>query len=69
MLVAYRAKSRAVFIYGFVKSERGNIGEDELETARDVARAWLEADAVRIARALADGLIQEVINEEGKDEA
>jgi hypothetical protein len=66
--MAYRAKSRAVFIYGFAKNERENIGGDELETARDVARAWLQADALQVARALADVLIQEVINEDGKDE-
>jgi hypothetical protein len=40
-----------VFIYDFAKSERENIGEDELETARDVARAWFDADGIRIVRA------------------
>ena len=60
VLVAYRRDVKAVFLYGFAKSERGNIGNDELETARDIAKAWLEADAGRLARALADGLILEV---------
>ena len=60
VLIAYRRDVKAVFLYGFAKSERDNIGSDELETARDIARAWLEADASRIARAITDGLIQEV---------
>lgn len=60
VLMAYRRDAKAVFLYGFAKSERGNIGDDELETARDLAKAWLEADAARIARAVTDGLIQEV---------
>ena len=60
VLIAYRRDVKAVFLYGFAKSERGNIGDNELETARDIAKAWLEADAERIAQAIADGLIQEV---------
>ncbi|MBI1208027.1 MAG: type II toxin-antitoxin system RelE/ParE family toxin, partial [Azospirillum sp.] len=30
MLIAYRAEDRAVFLYGFAKHERDNIGPDEL---------------------------------------
>jgi hypothetical protein len=67
VLIAYRPKARAVFIYGFAKSERDNIGKDELETARDIATAWLEADADRLSRAIADGLIREVADENGKE--
>jgi hypothetical protein len=67
VLIAYRAKTRSVFLYGFAKSERGNVEEDELATLRDIAKGWLEADAMALARAAADGLIQEVEydNEEG----
>ena len=66
VLMAYRPEVRAVFIYGFAKSARENIGADELETARDIAKAWLEADANRLARAIADGLIQ-VTYEDGQE--
>ena len=67
VLIAYRSKARAVFIYGFAKSERDNIGREELETARDIATAWLEADADQLTRAIADGQIHEVADENGKE--
>src|ERR1700683_1838925 len=31
-IIAYRAGDRAVFLYGFAKNERDNIGDDELAT-------------------------------------
>jgi hypothetical protein len=34
MLIAYRQGVRSVFLYGFAKSERANIDDDELATAR-----------------------------------
>jgi hypothetical protein len=67
VLIAYRAKARAVFLFGFAKSERANIDKDELETARDIAKAWLAADTQAITRAIADGLLQEVAY--GEEEA
>jgi hypothetical protein len=60
VLIAYRARTRSVFLFGFAKSARGNIEEDELASARDVARAWLEVDADALARAMDEGLIVEV---------
>ena len=57
-----------LFLYGFAKSERDNVQDDELETARDIARAWLKADATQLARALADGVLEEVeYNDEEKN--
>jgi hypothetical protein len=68
VLAAYRAKARSVFLFGFAKSERENVDDDELETLRDIAKAWLAADAKALARALQQGLIQEVrYGEEEKD--
>jgi hypothetical protein len=60
VLIAYRPNARGVFLYGFAKSERDNVDDDELETARDIARGWLDASASQLSRALADGLIQEM---------
>ena len=60
MLIAYRLRKRAVFMYGFAKNERANIGADELLTAREIAASWLAADARQIARALAEGELQEI---------
>jgi hypothetical protein len=60
MLIAYRARDRAVFLYAFAKRERENIDPDELVTLREIGAAWLTTDAMRIADALADGALQEV---------
>ena len=60
MLIAYRAGERAVFLYGFAKSERENIGPDELATLREIGAAWLAANAGEIAQALQENALQEV---------
>lgn len=64
MLVAYRVGARAVFLYGFAKGERENIGPDELLTLREIGAEWLAADAAQIARALEEDALQEVTHEE-----
>lgn len=60
MLTAYRARTRSVFLFGFAKSERENIEDDELATLRDIARGWFAANAMALARAITDGVVQEV---------
>ena len=60
VLVAYRAKGRCVFLFGFAKRDRGNVDDDELMTLRDIAKAWLVADPNALAGALNKGLIEEV---------
>lgn len=64
VLLAYRRKARAVFLFGFAKSERDNIDDDELATLRDIAKGWLEANDKALAGAIANGLILEVAYEE-----
>jgi hypothetical protein len=60
MLIAYRARSRSVFLFGFAKKELDNIDDDELQTLRDIAADWLRADETVIARAVQEGRIVEV---------
>ena len=67
LLIAYRAKHRAVFLYGFAKRERENIDPDELVTLREIAAKWLAADAKHIAQALNEGVLQEVTYDEKKE--
>lgn len=67
VLIAYRVKTRSIFLFGFAKNERDNIADDELASARDIAKAWLEADADVIERALIDGLLQELNYEKEKE--
>jgi len=59
-LLAYHAKIRSVFLFGFAKSARGNIEDDELETAREIARLWLDAGDKALARALMEGIVEEI---------
>ena len=60
VLMAYRANTRSVFLFGFAKSARGNISDDELATAQEIAQLWLEADGKTLARAIVEGIIEEV---------
>jgi hypothetical protein len=69
VLVAYRRDARAVFLYGFAKSDRDNVDDDELKTARDIASGWLAATAAQLDRAVTDGLIQEVDCEDDEKKA
>ena len=72
MLIAYRTEHRAVFLYGFAKSERENVSDDELLSLRAIAAGFLDADDERIAFAVEDGTLQEVPygnDETGEDEA
>ena len=60
VLIAYRVATLSVFLFGFAKSERDNIDDDELATLREIAKGWFAADTRAIQRAVGDGLLQEV---------
>jgi hypothetical protein len=64
MMIAYRAKGRAVFLFGFAKNERENISTDELLLLREGAERWLAADVAKIREALEDGALQEIEDDE-----
>lgn len=67
-LIAFRAKGRAVFLYGFAKSERENIEDDELATLKEIAAAWMTADARKIERAIKEGELHDANPKDLKDE-
>jgi hypothetical protein len=60
MTVAYRVKSRAVFLLGFAKNDRENITPDELKFLRELAENWLAADAAKIREEIEAGNLQEI---------
>jgi hypothetical protein len=66
MLVAYRAATRAVFLYAFAKNERDNIGPADLLAWREVGALLLAADERSIASAIEQKELQEVTD--GADE-
>lgn len=59
LLLGFRP-DRAVFLFGFAKNERANIGADELTTLREIVSVWFAADHAAIGRALATGELIEV---------
>jgi hypothetical protein len=59
-IVAYRSAGRAVFLYGFAKNERDNIGPDELTELRKVGQNWLNASQQTITEAIETEMLQEV---------
>ncbi len=62
-LIAYRSHDFAVFLFGFAKSGRDNIDDQELAELREASASWLAADARMIGLALAKGLLVEVQND------
>jgi hypothetical protein len=62
-IIAYRRGDRAIFVYGFAKSKRENLGPDELQSPREIGAVWLSANAQRIARGIHDGELEEVVDE------
>ena len=60
MLVGVCWADRAVFVFGFAKSDLANIGEKQLATIRDIAAIWLKADEEALALAAAAGQLTEV---------
>lgn len=59
-LMAFREGQHTVFLYGFAKNERDNIGADELVFWRRVASAFLAMDAAAFALLTAAGEIMEI---------
>jgi hypothetical protein len=67
MLVAYRAETRAVFLYAFAKNERENIAPDELLAWREIGALWLAKDERDIALAIEERELEEVTNGEDNE--
>ena len=59
-LMAFRSKQRTVFVYGYAKSERENIDDEELEYWPRVAKAYLQMIDVQIAMLIEQGELKEV---------
>lgn len=64
VIVAYRAKGRAVFLLGFAKNEKENIGPDELVYLRELAKNWLAADKTKLRKEVEAGNLQEINDDE-----
>jgi hypothetical protein len=60
VLVAYRAGERAVFLYGFAKSERDNVSPQQLSEWQGRAHDVLTASHDAIERLVVDDELREV---------
>jgi hypothetical protein len=52
-LIAFRHGDRAIFLYGFAKSDRANIEDDELEAWRRLGLMYLGLDTGKFETAVA----------------
>jgi hypothetical protein len=59
-IIAYRRADMAFFLYGFAKSERENIEEDELRFARELGDALLTATEEGITTSTKLGELEEI---------
>ena len=59
-VIAYRRGNRAVFLFGFAKSERANLDDDELAYWQRVGRSYLGLDDDGIEAAIAEDELTEV---------
>jgi hypothetical protein len=59
-LIVYRAEDRAIFVFGFAKSEREDLEPDELRDLRKTARLLLTYDAEQLEEAVVNDELWEV---------
>lgn len=62
-LVLLRVGERAIFAYGFAKSDRGNVRDNELMALRELATELLDYDDEELTQALRAGALIEVKDE------
>jgi len=61
-LVATNKGDRWIFVFGFEKSERDNISDEELEALQDLASTLLALAASQLDAAVTDGTLQEIFS-------
>ncbi|HEY4941151.1 MAG TPA: type II toxin-antitoxin system RelE/ParE family toxin [Rhizomicrobium sp.] len=58
-IIVFRKGARSVFVYGFAKSARRNIEDDELGSLKEAASFWLSANEEQIEQDVMIGNLQE----------
>jgi hypothetical protein len=59
-VIAIRRGDRAFFLYGFAKTERSNIDDEELDEFRRLARGYLGLDAQQLDALIAENELVEL---------
>lgn len=62
-IILFRARTRAVFVYGFAKSARQNISTEELAVFRSLAAEMDTYDDVALDRAVENGTLVEIVSD------
>ena len=65
-VIAYRHGIRAVFMFGFAKSERANLDDDELAYWRQIGRDYLALNEKSVEAAIVAAELTEVDNGDEK---
>jgi hypothetical protein len=60
VIIAYRASTCAVFLYGFAKNEKDNISDDELSALRQIAADLFRASQDDLERMVRDNRLTEL---------
>lgn len=63
-IVLAKAGSLLVFVFLYAKKDRANIGSDELTAFRRLAQAYAGITKSELARALDEGELQELLNDQ-----
>lgn len=66
MIVAFRVKDRAVFVFGFAKSKLANIDPEDLKSAREIADELLKLSQKQLDAAVHAGRILEIHDDKAK---
>lgn len=64
ILIAFRLSGRAIFLYGFAKNERENIGLDDLADLKNTAAIFLAFSRAELAEAISSGELKEIIRDD-----
>lgn len=62
-LLVYRSRDKAFFVYGFAKSDRANIGDEELKALRFLAKELLGYSDQALGKAIQYGELIEVASD------
>ena len=63
-IIIFRQGEKAFFIYGYAKSKRSNIEQDEVEVFRKAARELLALSDTKIMQLIENGALTEVIDDD-----
>ena len=63
-IIIFRQGEKAFFIYGYAKSKRSNIEQDEVEVFRKAARELLALSDTQIMQLIENGALTEVIDDD-----